>query len=81
MGFVIANPLENKVDTWEAWIEECNGARSAGIKDMNQRHSLTRHAAWLAETPMGATVAVLQEGSGSDSFMNMLGKSTNEFDK
>ena len=81
MGFVIANPLEDKVDTWEAWIEECNGARSAGIKDMNQRHCLTRHTAWLAETPMGAMVAVLQEGPGSDAFMKMLGESTHEFDK
>ena len=81
MGFVIANPLEGKVDTWEAWIEECNGARSVGIKDMNWRHSLTRHAAWPAETPMGAMVAVLQDGPGSDAFMQMIGESTHEFDK
>jgi len=30
---------------------------------------------------MGAMVAVLQEGPGSDAFMKMLGESTHEFDK
>ncbi len=48
---------------------------------MNQRTGLTRHAAWLAETPMGAMVAVLQEGPGSDTFMQKLGQSSHEFDK
>ena len=48
---------------------------------MNQRHSLTRHAAWLAETPMATMEAVLQEGPGGDAFMKTLGESTHEFDK
>ena len=60
MAFVVAPILEGKLDTWKAWIEDCNGTRSAGLKDMNQRYGLTRHAAWLAETPMGNMVAVLQ---------------------
>ncbi len=81
MAFVVAPILEGKVDTWKAWIADLKGARSADLKDMNQRMGLTRHAAWLAETPMGAMVAVLQEGPGSDSFMQKLGQSTHEFDQ
>jgi hypothetical protein len=81
MGFVVAPVPADKVDAWKAWITECNGARSEGLKDMEQRHGLTRHAAWLAETPMGAMVAVLQEGPGGDTFMKTLGESTHEFDK
>jgi hypothetical protein len=81
IALVVAPILDGKIDTWKAWIAELNGARSADLKDMNQRMGLTRHAAWLAETPMGAMVAVLQEGSGADTFMQKCGESSHEFDK
>ena len=50
IALVVAPILDGKIDTWKAWIAELNGARSADLKDMNQRMGLTRHAAWLAET-------------------------------
>lgn len=81
MAFVVAPILEGKLDTWKTWITELKGPRTADLKDMNQRMGLTRHAAWLVETPMGAMVAVLQEGPGGDTFMQKLGESTNEFDR
>ena len=41
MAFVVAPILEGKLDTWKAWIADCNGARREGLKDMNQGN--TRH--------------------------------------
>lgn len=51
------------------------------MKEFNQRYGLTRHAAWLAETPMGTFVVALHEGPGGEDFMGKLGASTNDFDK
>jgi hypothetical protein len=56
------------------------GGRAKDFDDFNSRYSLTRHSAWLAETPAGPMVAVLHEGSGADTFMSELATSDNHFD-
>jgi len=75
MGVVVAPVLEGKLDAWKQWIEEIQGSRSEEFADFNRRYGLTRHAAWLAETPMGPIVVVLHEGPGADEFMQKLGPS------
>ena len=50
------------------------------MTDLNRRYGLTRHDAWLAETPAGPFVIVLIEGPGYDDFMPKLGPSQHEFD-
>lgn len=81
MGVVLAPILEGKLDTWKAWCAELNGPRAQEMRDFNQRHSLTRHAAWLAQTPSGPAVIALHQGPGSDDFMRNLASSNREFDE
>jgi hypothetical protein len=81
MGVVLAPIVDGKLDAWKEWIAEMQGAKSEEFKDFNRRYGLTRHAAWLAETPMGPMVIALHEGPGSDGFIANVGASDNEFDK
>ncbi|MDA1215768.1 MAG: hypothetical protein O2812_02710 [Chloroflexi bacterium] len=81
MGVVVAPIVDGKLDVWKAWIAELNGPRVQELKEFNQRYGLTRHAAWLAETPMGPIVVAMHEGPGGDEFMAKIGSSDNDFDK
>ena len=40
--------------------------RKEALQDFNRRYGLTRHAAWLAETPAGTMVVALHQGPGGD---------------
>ena len=81
MGVILAPILDGKVGAWKDWVDELSGPRSEGFKDLNSRSGLTRHDAWLAETPAGAMVIVLIEGPGSDTFMPKLAASDLEIDR
>ena len=80
-GFAV--PLAaDKVDDWEAWIGELKGPRRAEFDDMNTRHGLTEHRAYLQPMPDGSySVVVVQEGPGGDSFMATVMSSDHEFDR
>ena len=80
MGVILAPIIEGKVDAWKQWTRDLSGARGQELADFNRRYGLTRHAAWLAETPSGPAVIVLLEGPGADEFMPKLGPSQNQFD-
>jgi hypothetical protein len=79
----MAQPLAaDKLDAWEAWTDELNGSRKAGFDDMNTRHGLTEHRAYLQPTPGGDyLVLVVLEGPGGDDFIGNLMSSDNEFDQ
>jgi hypothetical protein len=79
----LAQPLSaGKLDAWEAWAEELNGSRKAEFDDMNARHGLTEHRAYLQPTPDGNyLVLVVLEGSGADDFIANAMSSDNEFDQ
>ena len=53
----------------KSWIKDLNGPQADEFRDFNKRYGLTRHAAWLTETPMGQAVIALHEGPRSDSFL------------
>lgn len=72
--------LPGKTDAWRDWIAEMRGPRAAELADFNTRHGLTRHAAWLQQTPVGDLVVVIQEGPGAEGLMPSLPTSANEFD-
>lgn len=72
--------LPGKTDAWRQWIAELEGPRSAEFADLNARHGLTRHAAWLQQTPHGDLVVVVQEGPGAEGFMGKMASSVHEFD-
>ena len=80
MGVILAPITEGKLDTWKQWIGEINGARGQELAEFNRRYGLTRHAAWLVETPSGPAVIALHEGPGGDEFMHKIGPSQHQFD-
>lgn len=69
MGVVLAPILEGKVEVWKSWMKEMNGSRTREFAEFNSRYGLTRHAAWLVETPSGPAVIALHQGPGGDEFM------------
>ena len=79
----MAAPLAaDKLDAWERWVAELSGPRKSGFDDMNARHGVTDHRAYLQPTPDGGfLVLVVQEGPGGDSFMANVASSDHEFDR
>ena len=78
----MAVPIKpGKLEEWEAWCGELTGARKAEFDDLNQRHGLTTHAAWLQANPDGSHLAVVVfDGTGAAGFLGSLARSDNEFD-
>ncbi len=54
----LAAPLAaDKLDEWERWIAELTGPRKAELDDMNARHGLDEHRAYLQSQPDGSWFA------------------------
>ncbi len=82
MAGMVAPLAADKLDAWEAWIAELTGSRKAELEDMNARHGLTEHRAYLQPMPDGSyAVLVIHEGPGGDSLLANLMASDNEFDR
>ena len=79
----LAAPLAaDKLATWEGWITELNGPRKAAFDDMNARHGLTEHRAYLQPLPDGNyLVLAIHEGPGSEGFIASVLQSDHEFDR
>jgi hypothetical protein len=79
----MAAPLAaDKLEAWEAWLDELNGPRKAEFDDLNARHGLTEHRAYLQPMPDGDyLVLVVHEGPGADDFMANVVGSDHEFDQ
>jgi hypothetical protein len=80
MGLVIAPVKEGKLEEWKKWAKSFSGDQKKAFDDFNKKHGLTRHDAWLAETPNGPVVVALHEGPGAETFMMNVAKSTDKFD-
>ena len=82
MAGMIAPLAAGKLDAWEAWIAELTGSRKAEFEDMNTRHGLTDHRAYLQPLPDGSyAVLVIHDGPGGDSFTANVMASEHEFDR
>ena len=81
MGMILAPIAADKLPIWTSFIDEVGGARKAEFDDFNRRHKLTRHEAWLCETPGGTMVCAIHEGPGADEMMPNVSKSTHSFDQ
>jgi|SRR6476620_7230460 len=79
----MAAPLAaDKFDDWKDWSGQLTGARKSEFDDMNQRHGLTEHRAYLQPMPDGNyLVLVVLEGSGAEGFMGSVAQSDHEFDR
>jgi len=80
MSVVLAPIAEGKLEKWRQWADDLQNGRAEEFKAFNSRYGLTRHSAWLAETPTGPLVVALHEGPGADKFMPAVAASDNEFD-
>jgi len=80
MSLILAPIVEGKLEQWQQFAKDLQNGRAKEFKEFNSRYGLTRHSAWLAETPAGPVVAALLEGAGADSILSKLATSTHEFD-
>ena len=81
MGVILAPIKADKLNAWQGFMEELSGPRKAEFVDFNKRHNLTKHEAWLCETPAGAVVCAIHEGPGAAPILANVAQSTNAFDK
>ena len=51
MSIVLAPITEGKLDRWRQWANDLQNGKAEKFKEFNSRYGLTRHSAWLAETP------------------------------
>jgi hypothetical protein len=71
-----------KLDEWKTWVAELNGPRKAEFEDMNARHALSEHRAYLQPMPdESSAVLVVYEGPGADNFLPSVMASDHEFDR
>jgi hypothetical protein len=73
--------IEEKIDGWRGWMDDCLGPRREEFDAFNERMGLTMHRVWLAEGPHGPMAVVIFEGSGAKTFLQKLGTSKEPFDK
>ena len=81
MGAFAAPLPAGSLEAWRTWIDELKGSRKTEFDDMNARHNVTDHRAYLQPMPDGNYLAVVViDGPGADSFMDGAAASDNEFD-
>ncbi len=81
MGAVLVPILPGKLDEWRADMAELLGPRAAEFRDLNRRHGLTQHRAFLAPAEDGSSwVIAVHDGPGGDTFMQTLAESDHPFD-
>ncbi len=76
---IIAPFAPGKAEAWQAWAREW-AEDSEAVADFNTRHGLTRQTGWLAHTPGGPVAVILHEGPGSDTLMQSMATSDNDYD-
>lgn len=82
MGAMAAPLPAANLAAWQSWADELTGSRKSDFDDMNKRHGVTDHRAYLQLSPDGNhVVIVLTDGPGADSFMANAAASDHEFDK
>jgi len=80
-AFAAPLPAKN-FDAWKGFIDDLTGPRRAEFDDMNARHNITEHRAYLQPTPDGNyLVVVVIDGPGGDQMMMNVGMSDHDFDK
>ncbi|MFI5300390.1 MAG: hypothetical protein ACHREM_20065 [Polyangiales bacterium] len=81
MGLILAPLPADKVTAWKSFIDEVKGPRKAEFDSFNKRHRLTKHEAWLCETPGGTFVCAIHEGPGGAELIPSVAQSSDPFDK
>jgi hypothetical protein len=79
----IATPLAaDKLADWQRWVGELTDTRKAEFEDMNTRHGLDEHRAYLQPMPDGNyLVLAVHEGPGAENFLAAVLSSDHEFDR
>ena len=79
LGFA-APVLPGKLTAWKRFDEQLRGPRKAAFAAQQRRVGLTRHAAFLQQTPHGDMVVVFTEGKDPAASMGAIGASKAAFD-
>ena len=79
----LAAPLAaDKLDAWGSLDRRVEWPSETAFDDMNARHGLTEHRAYLQPTPDGNFLVLGdRRGPGADSFLANVASSGNEFDQ
>ncbi|WP_319590605.1 hypothetical protein [uncultured Draconibacterium sp.] len=80
MGIILAPLKKEKLDAWKDWAKSLTGEQNQAFNEFNKKHGLTRHDAWLAETPDGPVVVALHEGPGADNFLQSVASTDGPFE-
>lgn len=80
MGVVVVPIPNDKVESWKEWAKSLGSEKSSEFNEFNERYGLTRHNAWLAETPGGTMVVAMHEGPGAEEFLAKVAGSDHSFD-
>jgi hypothetical protein len=80
MGLILAPLAPDKIAIWLEFIQTVEGPRRADFDDFNRRYNLTRHDAWLCETPAGTFVVAIHEGPGAAEVTQKVAQSKHDFD-
>ena len=81
MALILAPIQADKVAAWGEFMKEMSGPRKAEFDAFNRRHRLTKHEAWLCETPAGSFVCAIHEGPGAAELIPNIAQSSDAFDK
>lgn len=82
MGAMAVPLPASNLEAWESWVGEITGPRKAEFDEMNARHGVTDHRAYLQGAPDGSYVVIaVTDGPGGDGFIASVAASDHEFDK
>ena len=72
--------MPGKLEVWQQFNKELDGARHSDYVASRKRHGITRELVWHQQTPMGDFAVVWVQGPGADKMMPAMGASTDPFD-
>ena len=71
--------LPGKLETWQEFNKELDGARHDEFIASRKRHGITRQRVWHQQTPMGDFAVIHVQGPNAETMMPQIGASTDPF--
>ena len=72
--------LPGKLEAWQEFNKEIEGARHSEFVASRKRHGITRERVWHQQTPMGDFAIIHVQGPNAETVMPSMGASTDAFD-
>jgi len=82
MGVALVPIVDGMLEEWKQDMRLLEGEHAQDMRELNARHGLTSHRAYLAQMPDGSSwVVAVHEGPGADTFLQTIVESQHSFDK